>query len=215
VSLALRKEKKKKNKERGCDLNTFILETTEHGDMPVDIYQKLANDRILFITDHVNDKVATDIIATLLLKDSENSEEKISLFINSSGGDIRSVFMIYDIMQMIQAPIETVCIGSAMNESVILLAAGEPGMRLATKNSIFSVSQLEHDWMSRANLSDAKKIVTRYARDNRNMMEIIASTTGKPIKQVLSDFERRVFMNATQASKYGLVDKIIAFSRNR
>lgn len=208
-----RKEKQKRNKERGCNLNTFILETTEHGDIPVDIYQKLANDRILFISDYVSDKIATDIIATLLLKDSEDSEEKISLFINSSGGDIRSVFMIYDVMQMIQAPVETVCIGSAMNESVILLSAGEPGMRLATKNSIFSVSQLEHDWMTRANLTDAKKIVTRYARDNKNMMEIIAQTTGKPLKQVLDDFERRVFMNAPQAAKYGLIDKIIAFSK--
>lgn len=194
-------------------MNTFILETTEHGDIPVDIYQKLANDRILFISDHVNDKIATDIVATLLLKDSENPEEKISLFINSSGGDIRSVFMIYDIMKMIQSPIETVCIGSASDESVILLSAGTPGMRLATKNSVFSISQLEHDWMTRANLTDAKKIVTRYARDNKNMMEVIAQTTHKPLKQVLEDFERRVFMNASQAVKYGLVDKIIAFSK--
>jgi ATP-dependent Clp protease protease subunit len=194
-------------------LNTLILETTEHGDMPVDIYQKLANDRILFISDTLNPKIATDIIATLLLKDSESTIEKISLFINSSGGDVRSAFMIYDVMQMIHAPIETVCLGSAMDEAIIILTSGTPGMRLATKNSVFSISQLEHTWMAQANLTNAKKIVNRYARDNKSMMEIIARGSNKNIKQIMEDFERRVFLTAPQAVKYGLIDKVISFNK--
>lgn len=208
--LKLENETKKKEDN---NLNTLILESTEHGEYPVDIYQKLAGDRILFINDIINDKIASDIVATLLLKDSEDSDSKISLIINSSGGDIRSVFMIYDMMRLIQAPIETICIGSAMDESIIIMTAGTPGMRLATKNSIFSVGQLEHDWISKANLTDAKNIVNRYSRDNKNMMEIIAQSSGKNLKQVMSDFERRVFFNANQAAKYGLIDKVIAFNK--
>jgi len=194
-------------------LNTFVLESNEHGDYPVDIYQKLAGDRILFISDVLNEKIATDIVATLILKDHEDPNSKISLFINSSGGDIRSAFMIYDVMQMIEAPIETVCIGSAVDESLIVMAAGTPGMRLATKNSFFSFSQLVHNSIWQANLTDAKKIVDRYSRDNRNMMEVIAKASNKNIKQVMSDFERRVFMTPQEAVKYGLIDKIIAFNK--
>src|SRR5579864_7292899 len=98
------------------------MEQTEHGEVPMDVYQKLAKDRILFITDYIDDDVATDLIATLLLKDHENNDEKIRLLINSPGGDIRNAFMIYDVMTMIQAPIEVVCMGAAMDEAAILLA---------------------------------------------------------------------------------------------
>jgi ATP-dependent Clp protease protease subunit len=194
-------------------LNTLVLETTEHGDFPIDIYQKLANDRILFICDKIDSHLATDIAATLMLKDAENSGEKITLFINSPGGEIRDVFMIYDVMQMIESPIETVCIGQATDEAVILLMAGEPGMRLATKNCRVSVSQLVSEWMTRANLTDAKKILDLVTSDNKRMMEVIAKCTNKTLKKVTGDFDRRVFMTATQALKYGMIDKIISFSK--
>jgi ATP-dependent Clp protease protease subunit len=194
-------------------LNTLVLETTEHGDLPVDVYQKLSNDRILFICNAINDQTAADIVATLLLKDSEDSEKKITIFINSMGGDIRNALMIYDMMKMIDSPIETVCIGAAMDEAAIILAAGAPGMRFATKNSRIAVSQLVHDWITHANLTDAKKILDLSIRDNKRMMEILASCTGKTIKQVMEDFDRRVFMNANQAAKYGLIDKVVSFNK--
>ena len=204
-------EKQKKNKGKS-NLNTLVLESTENGDYPIDIYQKLANDRILFICDKINTSLATDICATLMLKDAED-DSKISLFINSPGGDIRDVFMIYDIMQMINAPIETVCIGQASDEAAILLMAGTPGMRLATKNCCIAVSQLIHDWITRANLTDAKKILDLATSDNKKMMEIVAKSTQKSLKQVMGDFDRRVFMSASQAFKYGFIDKIIKFSK--
>lgn len=193
-------------------MNTLVLETTEHGDFPIDIYQKLANDRILFICDKIDSSLATDICATLMLKDAEENE-KITLFINSPGGDIRDVFMIYDVMNMIQAPIETVCIGQACDEAAILLMSGTPGMRLATKNCRISVSQLIHDWITRANLTDAKKILDLATSDNKRMMEVIAKCTNKTLKQVMADFDRRVFMNAQKAASYGIIDKIIKFSK--
>lgn len=194
-------------------MNTIVTETTEHGEVPMDVYQKLANDRILFICNHIDDALATDITATLLLKDSEDPEKKITLFINSDGGDIRNVLMICDMMNMIDAPIETVCIGAAMDEAALILTSGTPGCRFATKNSVIAVSQLVHDWSTRANLTDAKKIMALSTQDNKRMMDVIAKTTGKTSKQVMEDFNRRVFMNASQAVKYGLIDKVVSFSK--
>ena len=194
-------------------MNTIVTETTEHGEMPVDVYQKLSNDRILFICDYINDNLATDITATLLLKDSEDSEKKITLFINSSGGDIRNALMICDMMNMVEAPIETVCIGAAMDEAAIILASGTRGMRFATKNSVISASQLAHDWITSANLTDAKKYLDLAKTDNKRMMEILSKTSGKSLKQVSEDFERKVFMTAPQAVKYGLVDKVVTITK--
>lgn len=194
-------------------MNTLVLETTEHGDFPVDVYQKLSNDRILFITSDITDEVAADIVATILLKDSEDPGKKITLFINSMGGDIRNVFMIYDMMCMVESPIETVCIGAAMDEAVILLAAGELGMRFATKNCCIGASQLVHDWMNYSNLTDAKKVLSLSMNDNKRMMEVLAECSGKTTKQVSEDFDRRVFMSAPQAVKYGLIDKMVAFKK--
>lgn len=194
-------------------MNTLVTEETENGDIPIDVYQKLANDRILFICDAISDDVATDIVATLLLKDSEDPDKKITLFINSEGGDIRNALMIYDIMNMIQAPIETVCIGSATDEAAVILAGGSPGMRLATKHAVISVSQLVHDWHMYTNLTDAQKIMEQETSDNKRMMDIFAKSTKKTLKQVMEDFERRVFMNAGQALKYGLIDKVVSFNK--
>lgn len=194
-------------------MNTLVLEPTENGDIPIDVYQKLANDRILFLCNQITDSLATDIIATLFLKDGEDPEKKITLFINSDGGDIRNALMIYDVMSMIQSPIETVCIGSAMDEAAIILAGGTPGMRFATKNSVIAVSQLVHDWYSHSNLTDAKKILDQSMSDNKRMMDIFSKSCKKPLKQVMEDFERRVFMSATQAVKYGLIDRVISVSK--
>lgn len=194
-------------------MNTIVTETTEHGEMPMDVYQKLSNDRILFICEFIDDDIASDITATLLLKDSEDSEKKITLFVNSHGGDIRNVLMICDMMNMIEAPVETVCIGAAMDEASLILASGTPGMRLATKNSIICCSQLVHDWMAHADLTDAKKYLDMAMLDNKRMMEILATATNKSVKQVSEDFDRRVYMTAQQAAKYGLIDKVVRFNK--
>ena len=206
-------ERQKLNKERDFKLNTIVTETTEFGEIPLDVYQKLANDRILFICDQINDAVARDIIATLLLKDSEDPETKITLFINSQGGDIRNALMICDMMEMVSSPIETVCIGMAVDEAAMILASGSPGHRLATKNAVIAASQLSHDWMSQSDLTDAKKYLDLAMSDNKHMMEILAKASGKTLKQVMEDFDRRVFMTPNQAVKYGLIDKVVNFNK--
>jgi ATP-dependent Clp protease protease subunit len=123
--------------------------------------------------------------------------------------------MIYDIMSIISAPIETVCIGSAMDEAAIILAGGTPGNRFATKNSVIAVSQLSHDWYTHTNLTDAKKLLDQFTSDNKRMMEIIAKASKKTIKNVMDDFERRVFMNAAQAVRYGIIDRVVTFSKGK
>lgn len=190
-------------------MNTFVLEQTEIGDIPIDVYQKLANDRILFITDAITDELATDMVATLLLKDAEDSDKKITIFINSDGGDIRNAFMIYDVMKILSAPIETICIGSAQNEAAILLAGGTKGMRFATSNTVIAINQLVHDWYMQTNLTDAKKLLEQSQIDNRRLLEILSKATGKTMKFLREDLDRQVFFNANQAIKYGLIDKIV------
>lgn len=196
-------------------MNTIIIEETEQGEYPIDIYTKLSRDRILFLYDYIDDKLATDIVATLLLKDSEfndgvtDEDNKISIFINAEGGDIRNVFMIYDVIKMLQSPIETICVGSAMDEVALLLAAGTPGNRFATQNSVICPSQLMADKSFYANLTDAKSIMERFSRDNKDYMSALAKCTNKSVKQVMEDFERKKFMTAKQAVAYGIIDGVV------
>ena len=193
-------------------MNTIVTEITDQGEIAIDIFQKLSNDRILFITGEIDDDMASDIAATLLLRDSEDSKSKITMIINSSGGDIRNILAIYDVMCMIDAPIETVCLGSAMKEAVVLLAAGAPGMRLAGKHATICVGQLINNMMQQSDLTDAQLLLTFSISDNKKMMDILSKRTGKSLKQVMTDFERLVFMDSKQALKYGFIDKIIQSS---
>ena len=194
-------------------MNTLVLEHTEYGDVPIDVYQKLSSDRILFLTESLSDELASDIVATLLLKDHEDSEQKITLFINCHGGDIRNAFMIYDVMTMVQAPIETVCVGTAMDEAVILLAGGTKGMRLATPHAIIAATQLVAGWHMHTDLPGAQAVFEQEKQDNQRLMEILSKTTGKTMAQVKKDFDRRVFFNAKNAMKYGFLDKIVTFNK--
>ncbi len=194
-------------------MNTLVLEQTENGEVPVDVYQKLSADRILFLAEELTDRLASDIIATLLLKDNEDSEKKITLFINSHGGDIRNSFMIYDVMTMLSSPIETICIGAAIDEAIVILAGGTPGMRLATPHAIMSATQLIHNFHTHIDLPGAKAIFEQEKLDNQRLMEILAKTTKKTLAQVKKDFDRRVFFNARSALKYGFIDNIATLNK--
>jgi ATP-dependent Clp protease protease subunit len=194
-------------------MNTLVLEQTEHGEVPVDVYQKLSSDRILFLANYLNDDLASDIVATLLLKDHEDPEKKITLFINCSGGDIRNAFMIYDVMSMVRAPIETVCIGAAFDEALIILAGGKPKMRLATPHAIIAATQLVHNFHMHTDLPGAHALFEQEKLDNQRLMEILAKTTKKTVGQVKKDFDRRVFFNAKNAMKYGFIDQIVTFNK--
>lgn len=190
-------------------MNTIISEQTEHGLIPIDIYTKLSDDRVLFISGPIDDKIATDIVATLLLKDAEDNKKEITLFLNSEGGDIRNIFAIYDMMKIIKSPIKTICMGSAMDEAAILLMAGTKGLRLATKNSVIALGQLINERINFSDMTDAKINFDQSLNDHKRMIDIIAKNTGKTVKETTSFFERKVYMTAAQAAKYGLIDKVL------
>jgi ATP-dependent Clp protease, protease subunit len=191
-------------------MNTIVLEETEQGDSPVPLYQKLSSDRILFLTEEVTDKVACDLAATLMLKDGEDSEAKITLFINSEGGDVRNIFMLYDLMTMISAPVETICLGSCMNECVLLLAAGTPGMRCATPHSMIGLSPLLQDFMTYADMTGVKTLLNQSIEDSKKFIKELVSCSSEQVEKAL---EAKAFLKPKEAKALGLIDKVVKTNR--
>lgn len=189
-------------------VNTLILEKFQsENEIRIDVSSKLIQNRIIFVDDLINDKNAAGIVATLLLLDSE-SQDKITIFINSEGGDIRNVFMIYDAMKLISSPIETFCIGTAMREATLLLAAGSPGMRLIAKNADTAISQIVYNGIYLSDLTDTKIAHQKWNRDNEAFLKELSKRTNKPLKQIKIDTERQLFMNAQKTVEYGLADRV-------
>jgi ATP-dependent Clp protease protease subunit len=143
-------------------MNTIVLEKNENvEELRVDVFSRLLQNRIIFIDDLTTDKTAMDIVAVLLCLDKFDNENqgiknKVTIFINSEGGDIRNVFAIYDTMKRMSSPIETFCIGSAMREAALLLSAGTKGHRVITKNSDICLSQINSQYVSHGDLTNTK-----------------------------------------------------------
>lgn len=205
----MRKWLKWNRKERDNLLNTSILEKTENGYISYDIFQKLAGDRLLFISEPIDDRIATDIVACLYHLDSEDDSKKISLYINSEDGDIRSVLMIYDVIKMMKSPIETVCVGSAFGEAAVLLSAGTKGMRLATRSALICMNQILFHEFVHSDMHDAKTLLSQVSSDNDRVMKILSKTTGKTLSKVKKDCTKKMYMDAAQAKAYGIIDKVI------
>jgi ATP-dependent Clp protease, protease subunit len=190
-------------------MNTIITQQTENGEISFDVYSKLVESRILFLQGYIDDAIATDISATLLFMDSQNDTDQISLYINSEGGDTRSVFMIYDIMKMIASPVQTLCTGSAFHEASLILAAGTNGLRLATQNATICLAQLDHNGSDYGNLQKAEAILHQSKKDNDKFMTALADCTGKNIKTLMKDLAQPVYMSPKQALKYSIIDRIL------
>lgn len=190
-------------------MNTLVIEQTEQGDALIDIYSKLSKDRIFFVSDIIDEKQATDLIASLILKDSEKDSEKITIFLNSNGGDIRNIFMIYDTMMLLKSPIEIVCNGIVSHESILLLAAGTKGMRYATQHSNIVLTKLVHESSYYSDLTDAKKFLDRFKKDNKEYIACLAKHTSKTVAQIEKDSNNKLFLSPQQAVKYGLIDKVV------
>jgi ATP-dependent Clp protease protease subunit len=189
-------------------MQSLVIESVDDQEIAVDIFQKLSNNRIIFIQGFINDKMATDILATLLLKDAE-SNEKITLFINSEGGDIRSVFTIYDTFQILQSPIETVCFGIASNEAALLLAAGTPGLRKTTEHAAIVISQLDCEFSKYDNLASAKVLLDVFKSDNDRFLKLMAKHLNKKLVDVQKEFAKPKYLTSAQAKKNNIVDVII------
>ena len=184
----------------------YVVEQTNHGERSYDIYSRLLNDRIIVLSDEVNDATASLVVAQLLYLESQDSEKDISLYINSPGGSVTAGFAIYDTMQYIKCDVSTICMGMAASMGAFLLSSGAKGKRYALPNSEIMIHQPSGGAQGQATEIDivAKHILKTREKLNR----ILAENTGKPIEQIAIDTERDNFLSADEALEYGLVDKI-------
>ena len=184
----------------------YVIEQTNRGERSYDIFSRLLNDRIIVLSDEVNDATASLVVAQLLYLEGQDNEKDISLYINSPGGSVTAGFAIYDTMQYIKCDVSTICMGMAASMGAFLLSSGAKGKRFALPNSEIMIHQPSGGAQGQATEIDivAKNILRTREKLNR----ILAENTGKPIEQIARDTERDNFLSAQEALDYGLVDKI-------
>lgn len=187
----------------------MVVEQTNHGERSFDIYSRLLNDRIVFLSDEVNDVTASLVVAQLLYLEAQDPDKDISLYINSPGGSITSGMAIYDTMNYIKCDVSTVCIGMAASMGAFLLAAGANGKRFALPNSEIMIHQPLISGGLTGQTTDIKIYSDHLVATKEKMNRILSERTGKSYEQVCADTERDNFMTAQQACDYGLVDKVI------
>ena len=184
-----------------------VVEQTGRGERAYDIYSRLLNDRIIFLSDEVNDVTASLVVAQLLFLESQDPDKDIMLYINSPGGSVSAGFAIFDTMNYIKCDVCTICVGMAASMGAFLLAAGTPGKRLALPNSEIMIHQPLGGMQGQA--SDIKIHADHILRTRQKLNEILARETGKTVEQIALDTERDNFMSAAEAAEYGLIDKVI------
>lgn len=187
------------------------LEGLSHASRNQEVYSRLAKNRIIFLSEDVTKETGSSLSALLLYYDAEDSQRDIRIYINCNGGDATALSNIYDVMQMITAPVQTVCIGKAYSAAAILLAAGAPGKRFATKHSDIMIHgiQAQFPMTDHADKVDSE-IELKMLQDHNDMiMQILAKHTKKTFKQVAKDCERDLFMDSSQALAYGMIDGIL------
>jgi ATP-dependent Clp protease protease subunit len=185
----------------------YVIERSTRGERTYDIFSRLLMDRIIFLGTPINDDVANIIIAQLLFLEADNPERDIYLYINSPGGIISSAFAIYDTMQHIQAPVNTICMGMAASAGSFLLAAGRTGKRAALPHSRIMMHQPSGGYQGTAADIEIQAREILYLRNKLN--ELYAFHTGQPIERIEQDIDRDRFMSAEEAKEYGIVDKVI------
>ena len=184
-----------------------VIEKTSYGERAYDIYSRLLQDRIIFLGTTIDDNVANVIIAQLLFLENQNPEKDIKLYINSPGGSVTAGMAIYDTMQYIKPDVSTICIGMAASMGAFLLAAGAKDKRFALPNAEIMIHQVMGGMEGQA--SDIKIRAERILKIKERLNEILAKHTGKALAQVEKDTDRDYFIDAGEALKYGIIDKVI------
>ncbi len=184
-----------------------VIEQTGRGERAYDIYSRLLNDRIVFLSDEVNDVTASLVVAQLLFLEATDPDKDISLYINSPGGSVTAGMAIYDTMNYIKCDVSTICIGMAASMGAFLLSSGTKGKRIALPNSEIMIHQPLGGAKGQA--TDIKIQADLILRTRDNLNRILAQNTGKSIEEIARDTERDHFMTAPEALEYGLVDKIL------
>ncbi len=184
----------------------MVVEQTSRGERSYDIFSRLLNDRIIFLSDEVNDTTASLVVAQLLFLEAQDPDKDISFYINSPGGSVTAGMAIYDTMNFIKCDVSTICIGMAASMGAFLLSAGAKGKRIALPHSEIMIHQPLGGAQGQA--SDIKIRADLILRTRDMLNRILSENTGKPIEVIERDTDRDNFMTAEQALEYGLIDKI-------
>ena len=186
----------------------MVVEQTGKGERSYDIFSRLLNDRIIFLSDEVNDTTASLVVAQLLFLEAQDPDKDISFYINSPGGSVTAGMAIYDTMNYVKCDVSTICIGMAASMGAFLLSAGAKGKRIALPNSEIMIHQPLGGAKGQA--TDIKIQADLILRTRDNLNRILSENTGRSIEEIARDTERDNFMTAQQALEYGLIDKIFA-----
>ena len=185
----------------------YVVEQTNRGERSYDIFSRLLNDRIIFLSEEVNDTTASLVVAQLLYLEAQDPDKDIQFYINSPGGSVTAGMAIYDTMQYVKCDVSTICIGMAASMGAFLLSAGTKGKRFALPNAEIMIHQPSAG--TQGQITDMAIHLKRLEIIKKRMNEILAANTGKSIETVTADCERDNFMTAEQAVEYGLIDKVI------
>lgn len=185
----------------------IVVEQTSRGERAYDIFSRLLKSRIIFIGQPIDDMVANLIIAQLLFLDSEDPDKEIGLYINSPGGSVTAGLAIYDTMQHIKSKVRTICVGQASSMGAFLLAAGDPGKRMALPNARIMIHQPLGGAQGQA--TDVEIQAREIIRIKKRLNELLAIHTKQDIKKIEHDTERDFFMSPQEAKEYGLIDEVI------
>ncbi len=185
----------------------YVVEQTSRGERSYDIFSRLLNDRIIFLSEEVNDTTASLIVAQLLYLEAQDPDKDIQFYINSPGGSVTAGLAIYDTMQYIKCDVSTICIGMAASMGAFLLSSGAKGKRIALPNAEIMIHQPSGG--AKGQVTDIQIHAQRILDIKRKLNEIMAENTGKSVDEVAADTERDHFLTAEEAKAYGIIDKVI------
>ena len=186
----------------------YVVEQTSRGERSYDIFSRLLNDRIVFLSEEVNDTTASLIVAQLLYLEAQDPDKDIQFYINSPGGSVTAGMAIYDTMQYIKCDVSTICVGMAASMGAFLLSAGAKGKRMALPNSEIMIHQPSAG--TKGQITDMAIHMKRLETIKARMNQILAENTGKSVEEVTAACERDNFMTSDEAVAYGIIDKVIA-----
>lgn len=189
------------------NLVPYVIEQTNRGERSYDIFSRLLNDRIIMLTDEVNDVTSSLVVAQLLYLEGQDPSKDISLYINSPGGSVTAGMAIYDTMQYIKCDVSTICIGMAASMGAFLLAGGAKGKRFALPNAEIMIHQPSGGAQGQA--TEIQIAAENILKTKKKLNQILADNTGKPYEVVAADTERDHWLDAQEALDYGLIDGII------
>jgi ATP-dependent Clp protease protease subunit len=187
--------------------NPYVIERSSRGERTYDVYSRLLMDRIIFLGTPVNDDVANMIIAQLLFLEADNPGRDIHLYINSPGGSVSAGLAIYDTMQFLKSPVNTICMGMAASMGSFLLCAGRPGKRSALPHARIMIHQPSGGAQGTAADIEIQAREVLFIRAKMN--ELMSKHTGRPLEQLERDMDRDRFMSAEEAKEYGMIDNVI------